>query len=159
MPALSPALEVSPVPPRPLLKASADPLGLVSLIHHSVPTARGVDAGTVVLAMVLATRSGRSPLYRLEACCAQHDTALFWGQAVPPQALHDETAGRGLDRLDDFGTRRLFTACAVRAATRLGFARRSGHCETTSRSVWGDTRTVPRRRTSPCRCPRRLSEN
>src|SRR5262249_18078585 len=33
---------------------------------------------------------------------------------------------------------RLFTACAVRAAMRCGFGRRSVHFDTTSRRVWGE---------------------
>jgi hypothetical protein len=74
-------------------------LGLVSLINHYVPTEMGVDAGTVVLAMVLDTLSGRSPLYRLEEFFAQQDTELLLGKAVLPQALNDDTAGRVLDRL------------------------------------------------------------
>jgi len=60
------------------------------------------------------------------------------GKAVPPQAFTDATAGRVLDRLYDFGTRRLFTACAVRAATQFGLERRSVHFDTTSRRVWGE---------------------
>ena len=32
---------------------------------------------------------------------------------------------------------RLFTACAVRAATRFGLERRSGHFDTTARKGWG----------------------
>src|ERR671925_416521 len=138
MPDLSPTIEVYPVHHLPILKAYADQLGLVSLINHYVPTEMGVDAGTVVLAMVLETLSGRSPLYRLEEFCAQHDTELLLGKAVPPQALNDDTAGRVLDRLYDFGTMRLFTACAVRAAMRFGLERRYVHFDTTSRSVWGD---------------------
>jgi transposase len=138
MQALSPAIEVYPVHHLPILKAYADQLGLVSLINHYVPTEMEVDAGTVVLAMVLDTLSGRSPLYRLEEFFAQQDTELLLGKAVPPQALNDDTAGRVLDRLYDFGTMRLFTACAVRAATRFGLERRYVHFDTTSRSVWGD---------------------
>ena len=138
MQALSPAIEVYPVHHLPILKAYADQLGLVSLINHYVPTEMGVDAGTVVLAMVLDTLSGRSPLYRLEEFFAQQDTELLLGKAVPPQALNDDTAGRVLARLYDFGTMRLFTACAVRAATRFGLERRYVHFDTTSRSVWGD---------------------
>ena len=138
MQALPPAIEVYPVHHLPILKAYADQLGLVSLINHYVPTAMGVDAGTVVLAMVLDTLSGRSPLYRLEEFFAQQDTALLFGKAVPPQALNDDTAGRVLDRLYDFGTMRLFTACAVRAAMRFSLERRYVHFDTTSRSVWGD---------------------
>ena len=138
MPDIPPAIEVYPVHHLPIIKAYADQLGLVSLINHYVPTEMGVDAGTVVLAMVLDTLSGRSPLYRLEEFFAQQDTELLLGKAVPPQALNDDTAGRVLDRLYDFGTMRLFTACAVRAATRLGLERRYVHFDTTSRSVWGD---------------------
>jgi transposase len=138
MQALPPAIEVYPVHHLPIIKAYADQLGLVSLINHYVPTAMEVDAGTVVLALVLDTLSGRSPLYRLEEFFAQQDTELLLGKTVPPQALNDDTAGRVLDRLYDFGTMRLFTACAVRAATRFGLERRYVHFDTTSRSVWGD---------------------
>src|SRR5262245_49020892 len=138
MQALSPAIDVYPVHHLPILKAYADQLGLVSLINHYVPTEMGVDAGTVVLAMVLDTLSGRSPLYRLEEFFAQQDTELLLGKAIPPQALNDDTAGRVLDRLYDFGTMRLFTACAVRAAARFGLGRLYVHFDTTSRSVWGD---------------------
>jgi transposase len=139
MQALSPATEVYPVQHLTILKAYADRLGLVSLSNHYVPTEMGMDAGTVVLAMVLDRLSGRSPLYRLEEFFAQQDTELLLGKAVPPQALHDDTAGRVLDRLDDFGTMRLFTACAVRAVMRFSVERRSVHFDTTSRSVWGDS--------------------
>src|SRR5215510_11833945 len=138
MQALSPAIEVYPVHHLPILKAYADQLGLVSLINHYVPTEMAGDAGTVVLAMVLDTLSGRSPLYRLEEFCAQPDTALLLGKAVSPQALNDDTAGRVLDRLYDCGTMRLFTACAVRAATRFSLERRYVHFDTTSRRVWGE---------------------
>jgi transposase len=138
MQALPPAIEVYPVHHLPIIKAYADQLGLVSLINHYVPTEMEVDAGTVVLAMVLDTLSGRSPLYRLEEFFAQQDTALLLGKTVPPQALNDDTAGRVLDRLYDFGTMRLFTACAVRAATRFSLERRYVHFDTTSRRVWGD---------------------
>src|ERR671933_2024876 len=138
MQALSPTIEVYPVQHLPILKAYADQLGLVSLINHYVPTEMEVDAGTVVLALVLDTLSGRSPLYRLEEIFAQQDTELLLGKAVPPQALNDDTAGRVLDRLYDFGTMRLFTACAVRAAMRFSLERRYVHFDTTSRSVWGD---------------------
>src|SRR5215471_7371405 len=135
---IPPEIAVYPVQHLPIIKAYADQLGLVSLINHYVPTEMEVDAGTVVLALVLDTLSGRSPLYRLEEVFAQQDTVLFLGKAIPPQALNDDTAGRVLDRLYDFGTTRLFTACAVRAAMRFGLERRYVHFDTTSRSVWGD---------------------
>jgi hypothetical protein len=142
MQALSSAIDAYPVHHLPILKAYADQLGLVSLINHYVPTAMEVDAGTGVLALVLDTLSGRSPLYRFAAFFPQQDTALLLGKAVPPQALNDDPVGRVLDRLYDFGTMRLFTACAVRAATRFGLERREVHFDTTSRSVWGEHQQV-----------------
>src|SRR5215471_19343935 len=135
---IPPEIAVYPVQHLPIIKAYADQLGLVSLINHYVPTEMEVDAGTVVLGLVLDTLSGRSPLYRLEEFFAQQDTALLLGKAVPPHAFSDDTVGRVLDRLYDFGTMRLFTACAVRAAARFGLERRYVHFDTTSRSVWGD---------------------
>ena len=138
MPDLPPTIEVYPVHHLPIIKAYADQLGLVGLINHYVPTEMAMDAGTVVLGLVLDTLSGRSPLSRFEEFFAHHDTELLLGQAVPPQAFTDDTVGRVLDRLYDCGTMRLFTACAVRAAMRFGLERRSVHFDTTSRSVWGE---------------------
>src|ERR671930_1864548 len=135
MPGIAPEIEVYPVQHLPIIKAYADQLGLVGLINHFVPTEMDVDAGTVVLGLVLDTLSGRSPLYRLEEFFAQHDTALLLGKAVPPHAFSDDTVGRVLDRLYDFGTMRLFTTCAVRAVMRFGVERRYVHFDTTSRSV------------------------
>ena len=137
MPSISPEIEVYPVQHLPIIKAYADKLGLVSLINNYVPTEMAVDAGTIVLGLVLDTLSGRSPLYRLEEFFAHQATALLLGKALPPHAFTDDTVGRVLDRLYDFGTMRLFTACAVRAVMRFDLERRSVHFDTTSRSVWG----------------------
>src|SRR5215510_14499253 len=138
MPSLPAEIEVYPVHHLPILKAYADQLGLVSLINHYVPTEMNVDAGTVVLGLVLDTLSGRSPLYRLNEFFASQDTELLLGKPLPPHALNDDTVGRVLDRLYDMGTIKRFTACAVRAAARLGLESRYVHVDTTSRSVWGD---------------------
>jgi transposase len=138
MPDIPPAIEVYPVHHLPIIKAYADQLGLVGLINHCVPTEMDLDAGTVVLGLVLDTLSGRRPLYRLEEFFAQQDTELLLGKAVPPQAFTDDTVGRVLDRLYDFGTMKLFTACAVRASMRFGVEHRYVHFDTTSRSVWGE---------------------
>jgi transposase len=135
---LPPEIEVFPVYHLPIIKAYADQLGLVGLINHYVPTEMDVDAGTIVLGLVLDTLRGRSPLYRLEEFFAHQDTELLLGQALPPRAFNDAAVGRVLDRLYDMGTMTLFTACAVRAAARFDLERRYVHFDTTSRSVWGD---------------------
>jgi transposase len=138
MPDIPPEIEVYSVHHLPIIKAYAEQLGLVSLINHYVPTEMEVDAGTIVLGLVLDTLSGRSPLYRLEEFFAHQDTELLLGKAVPAPAFNDDTVGRVLDRLYNLGTMKLFTACAVRAAARFGLAHRYVHFDTTSRSVWGD---------------------
>ena len=135
---ISPEIEVYPVHHLPIIKAYADKLGLVSLINYFVPTEMNVDAGTVVLGLVLDTLSGRSPLYRLEEFFAHQDTELLLGKALPPDAFTDDTIGRVLDRLYDMGTMKILTACAVRAAARFGLERRYVHFDTTSWSVYGD---------------------
>lgn len=124
----------------PIIKAYADDLGLVGLINHYVPTEMDIDAGTIVLGLVLDTLSGRSPLYRLEAFFRDQDTELLLGKTLPPGAFNDDQVGRVLDRLYDFGTMKLFTAIAVRAAHQFGLDRRYVHFDTTSRSVYGDYR-------------------
>jgi transposase len=147
---IPPEIEAYPVHHLPIIKAYADKLGLVGLINHYVPTEMAVDAGTVVLGLVLDTLSGRRPLYRLEEFFAQHDTELLLGKALPPQAFTDDTVGRVLDRLYDMGTMKLFTACAVRAAAQFGLERRYVHFDTTSCRVWGDYE-VPETQDMPCR--------
>jgi transposase len=122
----------------PIVKAYADKIGLVAMLHQLVPTEMAVAPGTIVLSMILDTLSGRSPLYRLEEFFAHQDTALLLGKAVAPEALNDDTVGRVLDRLYESGTMKLFTACAVRAEQVFGLDKRYVHFDTTSVSVYGE---------------------
>ncbi len=136
---LPPKIEVYQVQHLPIVKAYADKIGLVEVINQLVSTEMAIDPGTMVLGMILDTLSGRSPLYRLEEFFAQQDTARLLGKAVAPEAFHDDTVGRVLDRLDEIGTMKLFTACAVRADQVCGLDKRYGHCDTTSVSVSGES--------------------
>jgi transposase len=107
-------------------------------INQLVLTEMAIDPGTIVLGMILATLSGRSPLYRLEECFAHQATALLLGKAIAPGTFDDDTVGRGVDRLYDTGTMTVFTACAVRADQVFGFDKRYVHFDTTSMTVYGD---------------------
>jgi Domain of unknown function (DUF4277) len=133
-----PPIEAYQVQHLPLVKAYADKIGLVEVIKQVVPTEMEVDPGTIVLGLILATRSGRSPLYRLEEFFTHQDTALLLGKAVAPEALNDDTVGRILERLYAVRTMKIFTACAVRAAQVYGLDKRSVHFDTTSISVYGE---------------------
>jgi transposase len=133
-----PPIEAYQVQHLPIVKAYADKIGLVEAINEVVPTEMAVDAGTIVLGMILDTLSGRSPLYRLEEFFTHQDTALLLGKAVAPEAFQDDTVGRVLDRLYDTGTMKVFTACAIRADRVCGFDKRYVHFDTTSIMVYGD---------------------
>lgn len=135
---MPPGMEVYPVPHLPIVKAYADQRGLGGIMKPFVPTEMEVEAGTMVLGLVLETLSGRSPLYRLEELFAHQDTERRLGKAFPSPAFTDDTVGRVLERRYDMGTMKRFTACAGRAAAKFGLERRYGHFDTTSRSVWGE---------------------
>src|SRR5262245_41310512 len=133
-----PTIEAYHVHHLPIVKTYADKIGLVEVIKQVVPTAMAVDLGTIVLGMILATLSGRSPWYRLEELFAHQDTALLLGQAIPPHAFNDDTVGRVFARRDEAGTMKGCPACASRADQVLHFDKRSGHFDTTSRTVYGE---------------------
>ena len=60
-----------------------------------------VDAGTIVLGLVLDTLSGRSPLYRLEEFFAHQDTALLLGKVLPQgHSVFSEGVDRTWQRSD-----------------------------------------------------------
>ena len=132
-----PPIEAYPVQHLPIVKASADKMGLVEVINRVVPTAMAIDRGTIVLGMLLDTLRGRSPLSRLAEVFAPQDTALRLGKAVAPTAFAADTVGRVFDRLYDTGTMQVCTACAVRAAQVWHFAKRYVHFDTPSRTVYG----------------------
>ena len=133
-----PTIEAYQVQHLPIVQAYADKIGLGEAINELVPTERAIDPGTIVLGMILDPLSGRSPLYRLEEVFTHQDMALLLGKAVAPEAFQDDTVGRVLDRLDDTGTMKVFTACAVRADRVFGFDKRSIHFATTSITVYGE---------------------
>ena len=150
MSGISPEIEVYPVQHLPIIKAYADKLGLVSLINHYVPTEMAVDAGAIVLGLVLDTLSGRSPLYRLEEFFAHQDTELLLGKAIPPHAFTDDTVGRVLDRLYDFGT--MSSLPPVPSKRSCGLTWNDAMCTLTPPpAVSGARISLPRRRTSPSR--------
>ena len=135
---ISEEIEVYQVKHLPMVKAYADKIGLVEVINELVPTEMEVDAGTMVLGMVMDTLSGRSPLYRLEEFFEEQDTELLLGKAIPSKLFNDDNAGRVLDRIYECGTIKVYTECAVRASRVFDLDFRYVHSDTTSRSVYGE---------------------
>ena len=66
----------------PIIKAYADKIQLVEIINQLIPSEKIVDHGTMILAMVIDTLTGRKPLYRLEEFYSKQDTELLLGKKI-----------------------------------------------------------------------------
>ena len=122
----------------PVIAAFCRELGIDRTVNRLVPTQMKLDAGTVVVGMILDTLSGRTPLYRLHEFFEGQDTELLFGTPVAPAAFNDDATGRVLDRLDEAGTMKVLTEVSLRACERFGLRTDCGHFDTTSVNVWGD---------------------
>ncbi len=66
----------------PVVKEYARKINLVETINQMVDTQMELQPGSVILAMVLDTLSGRSPLYRLKEFFEEKDTELLLGEEI-----------------------------------------------------------------------------
>lgn len=122
----------------PIISAYARRIGVLDIINTLIPTQMAIDAGTVILGMILDTLTGRSPLYRLDEFFEHQDTELLLGKKADPLQFSDYTVGRVLDRIYEYGTMKLFSQIAMQALTSFKIDRRHLSFDTTSVSVQGD---------------------
>jgi len=132
------AISIAQVNHLPIVADFARQLGLVEIVNQLVPSEMNVEPGAIVLAMVLDTLSGRSPLYHLENAFSDADRAVLFGEDLPVNALSDDTAGRVLDRLFEAGTQQIFSALSLKAMERFELTGKHVHFDTTSVNVFGD---------------------
>lgn len=122
----------------PIVKDFAKKINLVETIDTMVDSQMDLSPGITVLAMVLDTLSGRTPLYRLEEFFQEKDTELILGHDVKPELFCDYNVGRMLDKLYDTGTQKIFSQIAQNAIGVFAIDPRRVHFDTTSISVFGD---------------------
>jgi transposase len=122
----------------PIVKDFAKKIKLVETLDNMVDSQMDLSPGITVMAMVLDTLSGRTPLYRLEEFFQEKDTALIMGHDVKPELFCDYNVGRVLDKLFDTGTQRIFSQLAQNAISVFDIDPRRAHFDTTSISVFGD---------------------
>jgi len=122
----------------PIIKEFAKKIKLVETIDTLVDSQMELSPGITIMAMVLDTLSGRTPLYRLEEFFHEKDTELLLGQAVNPTLFCDYNVGRVLDKLFDTGTQKVFSQIAQNAIDVFDIDPRRLHFDTTSISVFGD---------------------
>ena len=122
----------------PIVKAYARRIGLVDTINTMVDTQMELSPGMAVLAMVLDTLSGRTPLYRLTEFFDEKDTELLLGVPIDPERFCDTNLGRSMDKIFETGTQKIFSQLAHNALIAFEVDARRLHFDTTSVSVFGD---------------------
>ena len=131
-------LTITDVGHLPIVKQYAKQINIVETIDTMVQTEMHVSPGLTVLAMVLDTLSGRSPIYRLQRFFEDKDTELLLGKAVDPDVFADHNVARVLDSLYEAGTGRLFSQIAQNAIGAFSLDTGCAHYDTTSINVFGD---------------------
>ncbi len=122
----------------PIVKEYAKQIKLVETIDGMVESQMELSPGVAVLAMVLDTLTGRTPLYRLVNFYNEKDGALLLGQSVSAELFSDHNLGRILDKIYVYGTQKIFGQLAQNAVGGFQIDTQCGHYDTTSVSVFGD---------------------
>jgi transposase len=122
----------------PIVKAYASKIGLVDTVDKMVNSQMELNPGLAVLAMVLDTLSGRSPLYRLSEFFEEKDTEMLLGADIEPERFCDYNLGRSMDKIYETGTQKIFSQLAHNALKVFHVDPRRLHFDTTSVSVFGD---------------------
>ena len=122
----------------PIVKAYARKIGIVETIDQMVNTQMELSPGYAILAMVLDTLSGRTPLYRLAEFFEEMDTELLLGSPIEPERFCDNNLGRSMDKIFESGTQKIFSKIAQNALRAFEVDPRRLHFDTTSVNVFGD---------------------
>lgn len=122
----------------PIISAYASRIGLVEAIDGLLDCDMEVSPGRMVLAMILDSLSGRSPLFRMEEFFADQDVELLLGEDIPLAKMRDHTFGRVLDRLAEAGTNKVLGAVIVGVMQSFDLEMSHVHHDTTSHSLYGD---------------------
>ena len=131
-------LSYSDVKYLPIIKHFAKKINLVDTLDTMVNSQMELSPGIAILAMVIDTLSGRTPLYRLEDFFFEKDTELLLGSDVQSERFCDYNLARVLDKIHQTGTQKVFSAIAQNAVTAFGIDAKRVHFDTTSVSVYGD---------------------
>lgn len=122
----------------PIVKAFADRIGLVDTINTLVPGNTKITPGHTILAMVIDTLSGRSPLYRLDDFFENQDTELLLGAKIDHSDFTDHNVGRILDRCFEAGPTKIYSQIVQNAIRGFSIDTSVGHYDTTSVSLSGN---------------------
>ena len=124
-----------------LVAGMFEELGITEVIDRATkqdPEMRIVTAGHAVKAMVLNGLGFiNQQLYLVTHFFQNKPISRLIAPGIQASHLNDDTLGRALDTLYDFGVTALYSLMAATAATRLGLTRTFNHLDTTSFHVDG----------------------
>jgi transposase len=124
-----------------LVAGMFDELGVGAVIDQATgqpPETRLVTMGNAVKAMVLnGLGFVHQQLYLVPLFFQHKPTHRLLAPGIEAQHLNDDTLGRALDRLYNYGVTELYSLIAVTAAQRLGLTPRFAHLDSTSFHVDG----------------------
>jgi transposase len=124
-----------------LVAGMFDELGIGAVIDHATqqnPETRLVTVGNAVKAMVLnGLGFVNQQLYLVPLFFQHKPTHRLIAPGIEAPHLNDDTLGRALDTLYDYGVTALYSLVAVTAAQRLGLTPRFVHLDSTSFHVDG----------------------
>lgn len=124
----------------PVIRGMADAIGFVDLLNTLLvwdAQQCQTSPGERILAMVLDILTGKSPLYRVQDRLAETDVPLLLGRGRTAADFSDDALGRALDKFFRAGPAAVFTAVAAQAYAREAIELRTGHWDSTSRSLQG----------------------
>jgi len=122
----------------PIVKEYAHRMGFVELVNQVLDCGMWVSPGDILLGLVMNVLCGRSPLYRVEEFFGIRDVELLFGPGMAAERFNDDTLGRVLDRIYEYGTWKLFSEISLRAFRNFVVDCSVVHQDTTSVSVWGE---------------------
>ncbi len=123
----------------PVVREYAKQIKLVETINTMVDCQMDLTPGDAVLAMVMDTLCGRSPLYRLKDSMKDQDIELLIGKPIAPELFNDTNLGRGMDKTFDEGPFKIFSQIGQNAVKGFEIVPGPGvHFDTTSVIVFGD---------------------
>jgi len=119
-----------------LVSGMVDELGLVGLIDSLIVQdheQRHVSVGQAVKAMILnGLGFVNRALYLMPHFFKDKPVERLLGPGITAEQLNDDTQGRALDAIDEYGAERLYAPLAAQSVQRLGLACRIGHLDSTS---------------------------
>ncbi len=123
----------------PVVKEYAKRIKLVETINAMVDCEMELTPGDAVLAMVMDTLCGRTPLYRLKDSLKGRDIELLIGKPVAPERFNDTNLGRAMDQIYETGPFKIFSQIGQNTVRGFEIIPAPGiHFDTTSVIVFGD---------------------